>query len=201
MMCVSVCVCVSPGQTGSIVGESPQGGAVLQPSRNRLRCEFLPGTPEKRWEEAAVLSFARKHTSQSALQTLTPVFYASEMELLFPTASAKNITVVTVTHKTRQSEEEMAAAATAESDQELQQLQKVGTVTIGSFLCVSGVWFFFYLINFCFFFLTAVCERRQGNVLLPVDGRILGGLHRPINRRGGEWHDRSLHKRPRCCQV
>lgn len=56
------------------------------------------------------------------------MFPTSELQLLFPSASPNNITVVTVTHKTGPSEEEEAAtAATLESDEE-QQLQKVGTV-------------------------------------------------------------------------
>lgn len=45
----------------------------------------------------------------------------------------------------------------------------------------------FDLIDLWFFFLTAVYERRQGDVLLPVDSRLLGGLHWPYDRRGGEW--------------
>lgn len=56
------------------------------------------------------------------------MFYPPELELLFPSASSKNITVVTVTQKSPHLGEEAAAAAaaaaTAELDQE-QQLQKV----------------------------------------------------------------------------
>lgn len=71
--------------------------------------------------------FTLKHTSQSALLTFNPVCSASELQLLFPSAPASGITVVTVTHKTSHvEEEEVAAAATSESD--LEQLQKVGAV-------------------------------------------------------------------------
>lgn len=82
----------------------------------------------------ADLGFTLKHTSQSASLTFSPVFYVLELELLFPSTPSKNITVVTVTHKTSHPEE-AAAAATAESDQE-QQLQKVSAVKFQTFFCV-----------------------------------------------------------------
>lgn len=132
------------------------------------------------------IRFTMKHTSQSALPTLSPVFYAPELELLFPLTLSKSITVVTVTHKTSHSEEGAAAAATAESDQEQQQLQKVAAVEFRTFLWVSRVWMCLTSLASGSCFLTAVCERCQGDVFFPVDSGLLGGLHRPHDRRSSE---------------